>query len=111
MLCLLISITTTFTNKKIYPTIVFPHFANNLKAKNNFIITNVFAKSSKKQVDLTILIKPFDKRFILFSQDILSHKYGTESFLLKLEEIYFKKYGIKDSFYVVKTPIILDTLF
>ena len=57
-----------FTGKNYYPSIRFPEFIN----RNNALPLNVskikiIDLETKKEVRLESLLKPFDKRYILFS--------------------------------------------
>jgi hypothetical protein len=111
LLLLLFSFASIFFNVKIYPSIIFPHFPNKKMGKNAIvIIPKVFSFKTSSEVNLINLIKPYDKRFILFTKANLSSKSTTPNILRKLEQLNYKINNVKDSFYLVLTQKVVSNL-
>jgi hypothetical protein len=74
------------------------------------IIPKVFSFKTSSEVNLINLIKPYDKRFILFTKANLSSKSTTPNILRKLEQLNYKINNVKDSFYLVLTQKVVSNL-
>lgn len=88
-------------NIKFYPVIIFPHFTNqNQGYHQTVIVPKVFSVQTGKEVNIVELIKPYDKRFILFTKVDLCDAKKSASTLKLLEKLNSDKTGRQDSFYV-----------
>ena len=111
LILLLFSFASIFFNVKIYPSIIFPHFANKKMGKNVIVIyPKVFSFKTSSEVNLINLIKPYDKRFILFTKANLTNKYKAPNMLRKLEQLNYEINNVKDSFYLVLTQKVVINL-
>lgn len=111
LILLLFSLATIFLNLNIYPSIIFPHFANKKMGKNVIVIyPKVFSFKTSSEVNLINLIKPYDKRFILFTKANLINKYTAPNMLRKLEQLNYEINNVKDSFYLVLTQKVVINL-
>lgn len=65
---LLISWSMIFCGTYYYPTIIFPHFMNRkMNTKIRYTKTNITSDNDQKEISISSIIKPHDKRFMLFS--------------------------------------------
>lgn len=86
---------------QVYPVIIFPHFAGKKQGNDPVVLTpKVFSSKTGNEVDIIELLKPYDKRFILFTKANLCDEQNSKSTIELLEKIHLEKTGIKDSFYV-----------
>lgn len=95
-------------NIKVYPVIIFPHFANQNQGYNyTVMVPKVFSAQTGKEVNVIELIKPYDKRFILFTKANLCDAKKSVSTLKLLEKLNFDKTGKQDSFYVQVHHVVI----
>lgn len=86
---------------QVYPVVIFPHFAGKKQGSNPVVlIPKVFSRKNGNEVNIIELLKPYDKRFILFTKANLCDEQNLKSTIELLEKIHLEKTGIKDSFYV-----------
>lgn len=108
---LLFSFATIYLKIKVYPCIIFPHFANKHFGGNTVILKpTVYSFNSGAEIDMVNLIKPYDKRFILFTKNYLTNIYLAPQILRKLEQLNFEKTHVRDSFYLVLTNDTITNL-